>query len=359
MNLSRVSADLGETNSRAPVSCTVETWTHPRFTYLPNPPTHIISRYKESMAHPEAADTHIFILHHIYNCCHLATYHIHRTTHSLAKGVTHGQDQTQAICRAVTAALHTTIPHLSPSHIILWLLYTRACERELTHLLSLSNTSAARTLIDAHLRMAEYHTFSLRSFHRKWPGSPDKTELRSLELEQYEPPPLDRASSDPKATMWGKIHADYHHNPRPSYIACDPPSDNIPPPAIRAAAKSTSRLISSTIFRWATNHCFDANYSERFRQGANDHTLCPCADPDHPDYTPTYPHRPTQHTKEHVLFRCPRYSHARLIFLRGLMSLRAIFQSEEHTQQLCAFALATNCSLLCPLHCPAPRPDPP
>ena len=295
-NLSRASTDLGVVTVRAPVSCTAKTWAHPCFTYLPNPPAHITLRYKESMAHPEATDTHIFILHHIRNRRHLATYHIHRASHRLANGVTHGQDQTQAIRRAVTAALNTTVPHLSPSHLILWLLYTRACERELTHLLPLSNASESCTLITTHLDLADHHTFHLRSFHRKWPGSPDNEELRSLELEQYKPDPLDLALSDPKATMWGKIHADYRHNPRPSHITCDPPSDNIPPPAIRAAAKSTSRLISSTIFRWATNHCFDANYSDRFRQGANDHTLCPCADPTHPQYTPTHPYRPIQHT---------------------------------------------------------------
>jgi len=94
--------------------------------------------------------------------------------------------------------------------------------------------------------------------------------------------PLDLDTFEPKATMWGKIHTDYQPNPWPSYIACELPSDNTPPPAIQAAAKYNNRLISSTIFHWATNHSFDANYSDHFRQGADDLTLCPCADPTHP-----------------------------------------------------------------------------
>ena len=102
----------------------------------------------------------------------------------------------------------------------------------LTHFTSLSNASETRDLVNAHLCTAEHHTFHLHSFNRRWPGTPKNKELRSLELEQYMPNPLDLATADPKATMWGKIHANYRPNPRPSSVACDPPSDNIPPPAI-------------------------------------------------------------------------------------------------------------------------------
>jgi len=98
MNLTQVSNNLGEVIHRAPVPCTAGTWTHPPFTYVPKPPPYITTRYKESMAHQEAADTHITVLHHIRLCCHLATYHITRTYKSLATGTVFGQDQTQAIC---------------------------------------------------------------------------------------------------------------------------------------------------------------------------------------------------------------------------------------------------------------------
>ena len=68
--------------------------------------------------------------------------------------------------------------------------------------------------------------------------------LWTLELERHMALPLDPDTADPKAT---------------------PPSDNTPLPAIQATAKCKSCLILSTIFRWATNHLFDANYSARFR----------------------------------------------------------------------------------------------
>ena len=180
-----------------------------------------------------------------------------------------------------------------------------------------------------------------------------------MELERHTALPLDPDTAEPKATMWGKIHADYQPNPCPSFIACDPPSDNNPPPTIQAAAKCKSHLILSTIFRWATNHSFDTNYSNRFRQGADDPTLCPCANPTHPQFHPSEPYRPYQHTKEHVLFHCPQYTHARTTHLHSLTSLRVIFHSEDDTTRLCAFITATNCSLLCPLHNLAPWPDPP
>jgi hypothetical protein len=73
-NLIQVSSNLGEAILRAPIPCTVGTWTHSHFTYLPNPPPHVTLCYKESMVHQEATDTHIFILHHTSHKWHLATY---------------------------------------------------------------------------------------------------------------------------------------------------------------------------------------------------------------------------------------------------------------------------------------------
>jgi hypothetical protein len=51
--------------------------------------------------------------------CHLATYHVTHAYKPLTTGITHGQDQMQAIRQAVTTALATTTPALLPNHIIL------------------------------------------------------------------------------------------------------------------------------------------------------------------------------------------------------------------------------------------------
>jgi hypothetical protein len=182
-NLTRASHNLGEAAPRAPVLSIAGTWTHPRFTHVPRPPPHIVTRYKESMAHQEAADTHVLILHHIHLRRHLATYHITRSHTTLTNGIVHGQDQTQAIRRAVTTALTATIPTLHPSHIILWLPHTRTCKEELTHLSSLSTASAVCALMTTHLDMADYYTFDLCIFDRRWLGTPSQTELRTMELE--------------------------------------------------------------------------------------------------------------------------------------------------------------------------------
>jgi hypothetical protein len=135
------------------------------------------------MAHQEAANTHIVVLHHIHLRHHLATFHITHSHHTLSNGIVCGQDQTQAIRQAVTTALTATVPTLHPSHLILWLPYTHTCERELTHLSSLSDTSAVHALIVSHLDMADYHTFDLCSFDRKWPGMPSQMKLWTMELE--------------------------------------------------------------------------------------------------------------------------------------------------------------------------------
>jgi hypothetical protein len=228
-NLSRPSINLREAIPRAPVPCTVGTWTHPHFTHLPNPPLHTVMRYKESMVHQEAADTHIFITHHIILHHHLATYHITRSHHTLLQGITHRQDQTQAIHQAVTATLTSTIPTLYPSYIIIWLSNKSTCNCELTHLSSYSNPSEIHTLIDTHLQTAKYHTIHLCNFDRKWPRAPSRVKLWNMELEQHVAQPLDPMMADPKHTMWGLIHADYQPNPHPSFITCDSPLDNISP----------------------------------------------------------------------------------------------------------------------------------
>jgi hypothetical protein len=150
------------------------------------------------MAHPEAADTDIFIIHHISLHCHLATYHITCARKPLMNSVVHRQDQMQAIHQAVMTALAATIPTLSPSHIILWLPYKTICEKTLTNLSSLSHTSKACTHIKTFLHNAKYHTFCLCYFDRRWLGSPSKDELRTLELEQHAALPPNPATANPK-----------------------------------------------------------------------------------------------------------------------------------------------------------------
>jgi hypothetical protein len=117
------------------------------------------------------------------------------------------------------------------------------------------------------------------------------------------------------------------------------------------------RLITSTLFRLAVAHCFDADYSDRFRPGAEDVTTCPCSS------NPQSTHRPRRHTRQHVIFSCINHTIARRKHIRGLVSLKEILQSKEFTVRLGNFLLETNSTLLRPLPKPLPvlRPgrDPP
>jgi hypothetical protein len=160
-------------------------------------------------------------------------------------------------------------------------------------------------------------TLHIRTFDRKWPGTPKQAELRSLNPELHatarEPIPLPLTT--PCLAMWEKIHRDYTPSRKPAYMACMPPSSPIPPPAICAAAASHSHLMTSTIFRWATGHSFDTEYSDHFRPRADDPTTCPCNTSCN-DANPHDPSPPPQrHTKEHIIFHCTRYSTQRLAYL--------------------------------------------
>ena len=320
------------------------------------------------MAHQEATDIHTLIYYTCRESSHLATYFICRQNTTLMKGVIRGADHTQAICRAVQATLTAldTIP--TPYiHLLIWLRSQTLCNRilTLTSHRDLFPTRELHTRFET-LLLTQPRSIHLCTFDKKWLGTPKQAELRSLDQELLivirDPIPL--PLMPPHMAMWEKIHCNYTPSHKPTYMACTPPLSPIPPPAIHAAAASHSRLMSSTIFQWATGHSFDADYSDRFRPGADDPTTCPCyITPLDPHPTPHAPLNPQRHMKKHIIFHCACYLTQCLTHLVGLHSLRTIFSSEEHTTCLCEFTLTTNCSLLRPLphtlHAPVPWPDPP
>jgi hypothetical protein len=162
--------------------------------------------------------------------------------------------------------------------------------------------------------------------------------------------------------MWQKIKDEYipiHHD---SALACQTPDNGKPVAAIRGALKSHSRLITSTIIRIATGHCFDTSYSQRFRPQSDDILNCP--------HTHTHPHL---HTRHHILFQCSRYKKERRRFIHRPWRLTTILQSEDATERLGLFLKASDCTILRPIplslplprrtntHTPTPplNPDPP
>jgi hypothetical protein len=86
-NLSRAIAFLGDTiPHRAPTDGTPKAWAHPLLHHLPSPPPHVITQHKESMAHQEAADSHILLYYTRRELTHLAFYFICRRNTTLKKG---------------------------------------------------------------------------------------------------------------------------------------------------------------------------------------------------------------------------------------------------------------------------------
>jgi len=137
----------------------------------------------------------------------------------------------QAMCLAVKHALEQ--PHLT-HYMILWL-PAHLCEKMLTlkpHRHS-PITRDIYTLLSTYLQN-ELHTFYLHSLGPTWLGKPKKDELRSLdpELKAVTSQPLPLSLLTPKQAIWQKIHLDYHPNPHPSHVACTPPLNPTPPPAI-------------------------------------------------------------------------------------------------------------------------------
>jgi len=53
--------------------CTARSWKHDHFTYLPNPPSHIIQKHKESMECREASNTHIIVCYLVQHSTHFTT----------------------------------------------------------------------------------------------------------------------------------------------------------------------------------------------------------------------------------------------------------------------------------------------
>ena len=147
------------------------------------------------------------------------------------------------------------------------------------------------------------------------------------------PPPL-----SPRELMWKKIKDEYSPITHPSAIACQPPDNGKPVAAIRGAIKSHSRLITSSIFRIATGHCFDANYSQHFRPQSNDDLTCP--------HNHTHPHL---HTRHHIIFQCSQYTKERRKFIRRPWRLQTILQSEDASERLGLFLKESNCSILRPI----------
>jgi hypothetical protein len=137
------------------------------------------------MARQEAADTHILLYYTPHKKSNLASYFIRRWNITLTRGVTRGADHTQAICQAVQAALTALEAIPTPyTHLIIWLGSQTLCNRLLTLLphRDLFPTRELHTQFET-LLLTQPCTLHLRTFDRKWLGTPKPADLKSLDPE--------------------------------------------------------------------------------------------------------------------------------------------------------------------------------
>ena len=242
----------------------------------------------------------------------------------------------------------------------------------------------------------------VRLFSPKWKNMPYALALASSGNVPHPSPPQPPSRRERAFLQWGM---DYDNNFIPrrgaAWIAITRPQGNTPPPFTMGALSPRNRRYFSTCMQLVTRHCFDADYSLRFRPRAGDEVRCPCGfsghldgsavgsgptrgrtdtdagsqrnvqqgpldfdalqrqyldpenDGDSPPPRAPLPRLPL-HTMHHVLSACPLTLPLRTCFLRN-MEVADLFRSELGSSRLCRF-LHFSQELLRPL---PPRPDPP
>jgi len=144
---------------------------------------------------------------------------------------------------------------------------------------------------------------------------------------------------------WKRDYMDAQHTGQ-AWQSCEIPESSTPPAFVRGVLSTGNRRYFSAAIQLSTGHDFTAEYSIKFRPGANDNIICPCS-----RNTPPF----QLYTRHHVLLQCPLFAEARAEILGNNPTLEHIFQTEAGGRQLARFLHATQ-ALLRPL---PPRPDPP
>ena len=274
---------------------------------------------------PSSTDDHIAI--HVASRTH--------TVYTLLRSFT-GTDHTQALGLAILSSLRE-FPDI-PYHFIHLPSFEQKLMSSKKHRDSNTYLRIQNTIDSSPLTHFSFHLYYTRA-----KDSPNHTQRLqwnhrfSTSLTQLNTSP----SLSPRKSMWKKIKEEYTPIDHPSALACQTPDNGKPVAAVRGALRTHSRIVTSTIFHIATGHCFDANYSQRFRPRSEDTLTCP--------HTHTRPHL---HTRHHVIFQCSQYANERRRLLPRPWRLPVILQSEDASEKLGLFLKESNCSLLRPIPTP-------
>ena len=185
-NLTRASSGIAVITYRPVDPCKTGLWTSPCLTHIPNATNHTIKAHKASLRNPSPSDLHVVIHPSSRDNTPVALYFISRSSQSIHRNVVRGEDQTQAICQAVKAALAYIIMHTHQAgHLIIWVwpktipvkILTLTPHRD-THL-----THNSRGLIDSYLQRLDSNTVDFRTVGKSWPGTPTQSDIWEMEPE--------------------------------------------------------------------------------------------------------------------------------------------------------------------------------
>ncbi len=286
-NLCCTLANIGPSSYRPVDPCTAGLWSHPQLTYNPSPTLGMLASYQDALIHLAPSDMHIFISYCLHSKSHFRLYFIQHDGKLLSQGCAKGNNQMQALCQAVKAAL-PIIFDLCPGHTFLWL----GPSSLITTLLMLKpyrNTDTTYDiclLIAAYLTVSPTNTLTIRSHLRSWPGNPNPEERLTCSLEPLLVAelscPTHPTDWDPKTHMWRCLHNNFIPSDNPSHVVCAPPISNSLPPTILVVADSGDRTICSIVIHLSYGHCFNVDYSHHFCKEEDDKCyvplqLSPCA----------------------------------------------------------------------------------
>jgi hypothetical protein len=308
------------------------TWSHPNVTLF-SPPTISPPPKQPSLYYiPSTHDSNPII--HITS---KSTNNVFTLLHTV-----HGLDHIHALGIAVTLSLE----HYDTfsSHYV----HLRSFEEKLTSPKPHTHSFTYHKLRSSFSSSSTLHHIYLYNTLAR--DSPTKTQRRHWtdRFAASSPTAPPSYPPSPRTSMWQKIQAEYVPITHPSALACQTPNNGKPVDAIEGSLTAHSRIVTSAISQLATGHCFDADYSARFRPSADDNTTCPCSTP----------FRTHLHTRHHVLFKCAIYAHIRRRLMPRPWRLPVILQSRDASAKFSLFLQKSDCSILRPLPNNPPRSPP-
>ena len=128
--------------------------------------------------------------------------------------------------------------------------------------------------------ISESSSTEIRLFSPKWRNMPYALTLAASMSEPCPPPPITTPTTSRRERAFQHWAQDYNERSIPqrgaAWTSISRPEGPQPPSFTIGALAACNRRYFSACMQLTTRHCFDANYSRRFRANAGDEVSCPC-----------------------------------------------------------------------------------